>query len=157
MSNISKTLALACAAVLAQYDDVSYVLACPDGNVFLPHATNLAQNHSRMSGISAPVTVTRDEVADLVAAEQKRVRESKGKKPAKAATEKAAAEKVVEKTEDEKTAEAKAAADKEEAAKNAADAKAAADKAQADKSATDAKADKAKAKTADPKKANKKK
>lgn len=52
----------ACKDVFLVHPLADHVLLCDDGSVFLPHAQNLADNHSRANAMNKPVRVERTEV-----------------------------------------------------------------------------------------------
>lgn len=71
MSTHAKRIAVAAAAVFANIQDLEQVYVTEDGNAFMPHVKNLAENHARTSRLPAPVLVSRGEVlAEIVEAEQ---------------------------------------------------------------------------------------
>jgi topoisomerase IA-like protein len=93
MANLSKSLALAAAAVLAQFTQANEVYACEDGQCFLEK--NLAKLHATESKLAQPATVTREDVADLLDKEnslKKAAEKAAAKEAEKEAAEKAAAE-----------------------------------------------------------------
>lgn len=59
---VAKTIAIAAAAVLAQYTEDEAVHVCEDGQTF--RSRNLAELHSKAEKMAAPITVTRGEVSD---------------------------------------------------------------------------------------------
>lgn len=59
---VAKTIAIAAAAVLAQYSEDEAVHVCEDGQCF--RSRNLAELHSKAEKMAAPITVTRGEVSD---------------------------------------------------------------------------------------------
>ena len=71
MSTHAKRIAQAAAAVFANITDLDQVYVTEDGNAFMPHVKNLAENHARTSRLPAPVLVSRGGVlAEIVEAEQ---------------------------------------------------------------------------------------
>src|SRR5690606_25951261 len=62
-----KAIIAAAAAVFAQFEATKELYVTEDGNAFMPHVKNLADNHARTSRLPAPVLVKRSEVLEAIA------------------------------------------------------------------------------------------
>lgn len=56
---MSKVIKEAAARVFADYPEADKVYVTEDGQAFLEHARNLAENHARSAGLPAPLVVLR--------------------------------------------------------------------------------------------------
>lgn len=120
---MSKLIHTAALAVFAQYPKEDVVYVTEDGNAFLEHAKQLAQNHARQAGLPEPVKVLRGakaEVAKAVATQSDGLSEAERRADAEAEASR-------KKLEDDKAAtdaaaeeEAKAKADADKVAADAA-------------------------------------
>lgn len=81
-----KAIIAAAAAVFAQFEATKELYVTEDGNAFMPHVKNLADNHARTSRLPAPVLVKRSEVLEAIEEQRAAIEQRKAGKPKPAPT-----------------------------------------------------------------------